>query len=1033
MANLNKQTTQLPAGYNLDVEGRRSTWDKIYLGLLRDNNDTMGMSRLKVYIPELCVSDTPDNWIIVDYASPFSGGGGAATGGERSYGANFVPQSKDDQIICAFINGDPNRGIWMACLVPVGSQRMIPSNPGTNGVINNTDSKLNGAKVPDPVQTTLGNDAGNIKLATQYNGPATRSAGNSTQVNGISTPGGHGIVMDDDASDGYVRLQTRYGATVMLHDSSDTVIISTGSGLSRIEMDRNGDIKIFGHNDVSIAADGFLNLTGKLGVNIQSGEVSDSGNTEGPINIYSTGEAHFYSEANMHVKSNKNMLITSQGEMHRFANGNIYDTAAGEGSIQITSGKDILTSALGDIETWANKNIHSYAASGSIDLLAMSSIRVQSQSADISIKSAADMRLQTLGSFDLTVAENTNITSILSTSVNTGGSLRMQSGSHLDVVSGDYLRAKSTGDLSLVGGGNTLINGNGNLELKAGSGQVLIGPKSTINASVFTTIPDPILASATSVDLPISGPKVNGDLYNISVAYPPYSADSIADRPDLPHSAMTAETPKLLAHTVLSISGAAGENRVVTQVYGVTSAGGTPGADPDQTRVVCPGYSNTLSVMRKETLPESGFKLGQYKDGQTIPLQVMGFVQGGTNLVFSKYTGASWNNNLPQYLNRAALSDPQNPRPEPYPMDQKEYFTVGTNTWPVGKPDAAGVKLMTSDDGVGNIQNHEGNPPPPNRRDMPFPSVCDTSLMMVGYGHVISTPVELEIYSGGISGEAKLALLRKDLSLLEPKVMNEILNAQLTQKQWDALMDFVFLVGFDNFKKYLAPFLNQKSYDAVPTEMVKWIIACGVERPEIQLRQQENAALFSGQPFGSYFNIGKTSASATSTKAQAIYCYLTGTLGYNPAIACGFIGNMCSECGLNEQDGFPNSSPVGLIQWLGARRTNLINFAASKGANPASATLQMQFIQQELNTSYSSTVLAPLNRISPSDVISATNIINQYYEVSESGQAERGISPYAGNQRWLNEAAGRRANAQSAYNKFANDPNVCSNLTITLT
>ena len=130
--------TKVSEQYNVGTGGGlRATYDKVYLGFIKSTYDVMSMGRIKVYIPELCGNENdPNTWIPCDYASPFAGATDVtktnknANSGQTSYGMTFIPPDVNNQVLVMFINGDPNRGFWFACLFQVNANRMVPSTPG---------------------------------------------------------------------------------------------------------------------------------------------------------------------------------------------------------------------------------------------------------------------------------------------------------------------------------------------------------------------------------------------------------------------------------------------------------------------------------------------------------------------------------------------------------------------------------------------------------------------------------------------------------------------------------------------------------------------------------------------------------------------------------------------------------------------------------------------------------------------------------------------------------------------------------------
>ena len=139
MVDITKRTVNTPKAFNLEASGRSSLLDKIYLGFVKSVDDLQRMGRLKVWIPELG-SDPNDetSWIVVSYCSPFAGAtnfydnknGDSYLDSQTSYGMWFVPPSLENQVIVAFINGDPAKGIWMGCLYQQNMNHMVPGIPG---------------------------------------------------------------------------------------------------------------------------------------------------------------------------------------------------------------------------------------------------------------------------------------------------------------------------------------------------------------------------------------------------------------------------------------------------------------------------------------------------------------------------------------------------------------------------------------------------------------------------------------------------------------------------------------------------------------------------------------------------------------------------------------------------------------------------------------------------------------------------------------------------------------------------------------
>jgi hypothetical protein len=68
-----------------------------------------------------------------------------------------------------------------------------------------------------------------------------------------------------------IRLQTRTGHQILLHNSEDLIYISHGSGDSWIELSANGKIDIYAKDSVSIHSENDLNILAERDINLESG------------------------------------------------------------------------------------------------------------------------------------------------------------------------------------------------------------------------------------------------------------------------------------------------------------------------------------------------------------------------------------------------------------------------------------------------------------------------------------------------------------------------------------------------------------------------------------------------------------------------------------------------------------------------------------------------------------------------------------------------------------------------------------------
>lgn len=113
-----------------------------FIGVVKNNVDPTRSGRLQVWIPDFGGSQTegtnqnnPVFWRTVSYASPFFGttyipqanDSNTFNNTNQTYGMWFVPPDIGNQVLCTFVNGDPDRGFWFACINPTLSHYMVPA------------------------------------------------------------------------------------------------------------------------------------------------------------------------------------------------------------------------------------------------------------------------------------------------------------------------------------------------------------------------------------------------------------------------------------------------------------------------------------------------------------------------------------------------------------------------------------------------------------------------------------------------------------------------------------------------------------------------------------------------------------------------------------------------------------------------------------------------------------------------------------------------------------------------------------------
>jgi len=414
----------------------------------------------------------------VKYASPFYGVTAFENMGlnkddfndtQKSYGMWFPTPEIGTTVLCAFVNGNPSEGYWIACVPSRFMNHMIPAIGGSTAVeltaeqkkkydttqplpvaevnrkTNELDKKLEIEKIKKPVhpiadrfleQGLLEDDVRGTTTSTSRRsipntvfgistpGPVDRGQGSKRQFIGkkqtqsasavpASRLGGTQLVFDDgddqfqrktpagkgpqeyvDTLDPeekqkgdpnvpyneYVRLRTRTGHQILLHNSEDLIYIGNARGTTWVELTSNGKIDIYAEDSISIHTENDLNIRADRDINLEAGR---------NFNVKSAARTHFESGSNMELvigangsittKSNLNVAtaganyFTASSDTHILSGGSHYETAAtinmnsaaaaaATPASALSTHENILTSSK---EKWEDKN--RYAGAGPLN------------------------------------------------------------------------------------------------------------------------------------------------------------------------------------------------------------------------------------------------------------------------------------------------------------------------------------------------------------------------------------------------------------------------------------------------------------------------------------------------------------------------------------------------------------------------------------------------------------------------------------------------------------------------------------------
>lgn len=327
-----------------DDRGGSTLYSNPIIGIVKNNIDLYRSGKIEVYLKRqnLPNQDNPAYWTTVSYMSPFFGNTpntgspdspGTYVGNPNSYGFWATPPDIGTEVVCIFINGDPNSGYYIGCLPQPAATHMVPAiSAGSNVIPNEGESVGYGGATDLPLSeyNTANDKQDNSPLITEsprpvhsYQAAILNAQGlirdpirgvitsssmreSPSRVFGMSTPGrpiydggytdetissavsseaapqnykvigrrgGHSIVMDDGdltGKDQLTRIRTAGGHMIMMNDSAQTLCIIHANGSSYIELGKEGTIDMYSTNSVNIRTQGDLNLHADNNININA-------------------------------------------------------------------------------------------------------------------------------------------------------------------------------------------------------------------------------------------------------------------------------------------------------------------------------------------------------------------------------------------------------------------------------------------------------------------------------------------------------------------------------------------------------------------------------------------------------------------------------------------------------------------------------------------------------------------------------------------------------------------------------------------
>jgi hypothetical protein len=406
-----------------------------WLGVVTNYLDPSRMGSLEVVLAKSTMGELTlqNETVIVKQMTPFYGVSSIKYEGtnsadfedvQKSYGMWFVPPDIGTVVVCMFIDGEPNDGYWMGCVPSKFQNHMVPGIAASQNVALTAEQERKYGTRNLPVAEFLkkGRDLSNPRpdsftkpihpfadrllaqglLTDTVRGITSSSARRETpsRVFGISTPGpidpnskkgyvgysgvstaptsrlgGTTFVMDDGDLAGQnelVRIRTRTGHQILLHNSQDLIYIANSKGSAWIELTSNGKIDIYAADSVSIHTEQDFNFRADRDINIEAGRnlnMSVGGNMQADV------------VGNHTLMVSKNGYITYSGSLDHSV----------DADATYSVGNNLHVGAAAGIFQTAAQNFHNYAGTSMLNFA----------TSEMHIKSGLDMYQQSGASFNV--------------------------------------------------------------------------------------------------------------------------------------------------------------------------------------------------------------------------------------------------------------------------------------------------------------------------------------------------------------------------------------------------------------------------------------------------------------------------------------------------------------------------------------------------------------------------------------------------------------------------------------------------------
>ena len=416
----------------------------ICLGVVKNNADPAQHGRLQIYIPSIDSTDYDlEDLAWANYISPFGGSTAnfkvgreqSEIPGVSSYGFWAIPKI-GGQVLCGFMEGDPNVRFWMGCIyMPELNRTMPQSIEGEKTEIDETGVypqseiphlKKNLSKAGLDKESKHYRTRGGYERSISH--PSNKNSNKPTdngyapkplepnkadsQTICLTSPGRHYMVFSDVDEYCRIRIKTTEGSQIIFDDTNERIYISTAKGKNWIELDEsNGKVFIYSDSKVSIRAKNDINMYSDENINIVANKRVNIKSEERSVNLEGKHDIRLLSNSAdiMLTASRDIQLKTINGPKASPASAEQISEPGGRGLIYRWAEKG--GSGTSSVRIDSSQNVE-VAAKNHIRITSKDSMNIRSMGSTLNLQSGGDFSINAGGNLKHTTAGGTGIVTV---------------------------------------------------------------------------------------------------------------------------------------------------------------------------------------------------------------------------------------------------------------------------------------------------------------------------------------------------------------------------------------------------------------------------------------------------------------------------------------------------------------------------------------------------------------------------------------------------------------------------------------------